>query len=462
MIYDGAVDVTLRSRGHKVKLKQSFDRVLPVSRWSSGRGGVAAIAGGTAIGQAVAIALSPVLSRLYTPTDFGVFTIMSSIVAVVSTVAALRMDLAIVLPKADRDAVTLAALGLISISLTTVVGFIVIAVFGSAVAALFSQPSLRSWLWLVPIAAALMAAYLLLNQLAIRHQRYSAIGRRNLLQSIATVVTQLSLGLAGLQKGGLIVGLAVGQLVSVVSLLGSSRLLARDTRSGLSPARFRPMLSRYRRFPLLSAPSGLLNVAGLQLPVLMITFGYGAAVGGWLGLTQRVLSFPVMLLGSAVAQVYVGRLASSLRADNGGASRIFWRASRHLSVVAAAMALIIFLTGPPVFAGVFGAEWRMSGEFARALSVALAIQLLAAPVSQTLMVFERQWSQLAWDAGRLVLLCSAVAISMALGAEATVTIWVFSAGSALAYLATWLLAWRTIARAARQTDGLALSTEPSS
>lgn len=54
----------------------------------------------------------------------------------------------------------------------------------------------------------------------------------------------------------------------------------------------RKALSRYRRFPLFLAPSGLLKVLGQQLPVLLVAYWYGSSVAGWLGLTLRVWPSP--------------------------------------------------------------------------------------------------------------------------------------------------------------------------
>lgn len=57
---------------------------------------------GTTITQAIPIAISPILTRIYTPEDFGIFALYMSVVSIVSVVATGCYELAIMLPKKDE------------------------------------------------------------------------------------------------------------------------------------------------------------------------------------------------------------------------------------------------------------------------------------------------------------------------------------------------------------------------
>jgi len=58
--------------------------------------GVVAIAGGTAIAQAVGVLLSPIITRLYTPEAMGLWGLFVSFLGVASVVSTLRYEVAIV------------------------------------------------------------------------------------------------------------------------------------------------------------------------------------------------------------------------------------------------------------------------------------------------------------------------------------------------------------------------------
>lgn len=422
-----------------------------VAKLSPSRRGVLSIFGGTAGGQLLALVSAPVLSRLYSPSDFGVFTLTSSFVAVIGTIAALRFELAVPLPESERDARGLVALGLISTGATFVFTSAVVWLAGGRLALVFDQPHLMPWLWCVPATSALVGVYLLLNQLAIRHRRYRAIGRRNLLQSVALVATQVGAGAAGLRSGGLILGLAVAQLTSALSLLRGSGLRTPDSEASHRLATLQHLARRYRHFPLLLAPSGLLNVMGLQLPVVLIAYWYGSSVAGWVGLTQRVLSLPVMLLGSAIAQVYLAELARAARHDFARARQLFSTASRRLLAIALPLGLALVLLARFLFERVFGDQWLTSGRYAQALAPSLVAQLVATPVSQTLIVFGRQRAQLCWDAARLLVILAAVSICHLAQASAQTTISTFGIVSAAAYCVSWALSFHAITHAGDRT-----------
>jgi O-antigen/teichoic acid export membrane protein len=99
-----------------------------------------------------------------------------------------------------------------------------------------------------------------------------------------------------------------------------------------------------------------------------------------------------------------------------------------------------------IFHVVFGAQWDVSGSIARALSITVALQFFASPLSQTLIVFERTFLQLAWDIGRLLTAVLTVVVCHAVGLSLLPTIWVLSLSSAVAYAVSWDLSRRTVAR----------------
>jgi O-antigen/teichoic acid export membrane protein len=74
-------------------------RILPKSRFARS---VAVVTAGSALGQGLVVASAPLLTRLYTPADFGVLAVYGSIVSLVAVVAALRYEFAIALPGHDK------------------------------------------------------------------------------------------------------------------------------------------------------------------------------------------------------------------------------------------------------------------------------------------------------------------------------------------------------------------------
>lgn len=428
-------------------LPHAVQRRLTANRW-----GALAILSGTSLAQVLALLAAPFLARIFSPADFGVFAIVLSVSFTAGSVAALRFEMAIPLARDDRDAHGLLVLGLCALFITGTLGLVSVLSFGGAAASLLNAPDVQPWLLLAPLLSTFLGLILLLSQMAVRQRRYAAIGRRSVLQQVLTISVQLTAGLAHVRPGGLIVGLAAGQAGAVLSLLSGAGLRSEDARAGRVPGRLRFLLKRYRNCPLFLTPSGLANALGQQGPLLLMAFFYSTSVAGLFGLAQRVLLVPISSIGQSVSQVYLGELA---RMNEGSAKRsrdLFISTSRRLCVISATLTIPIFLCAPALFQFVFGDRWASSGDYGRAIALTLFAQLVVAPVSQTLVMLERQVTQMWWDFGRLILTAAAVALPAAAGQPSIVTAWVLSGSSAFAYLILWMLARRAVDEAVRRAE----------
>lgn len=429
------------------QLMARFSPIASIRQMNRTTKGTLQIVGGTAAGQIIVILSAPLLSRLYTPLDFGVFTVIFSLVTLATTIMALRFDLAIPLPENDSDGYSVVFLALWCVLVTTLIGAVLAMLLGPQVASVLGQSQIASWLWSVPIVAAAASTFTILNQLAIRQQRYAAIGRRSVLQQLVGTATQIVAGAIHPGPGGLILGTAIGQTAGSISLCRRSGLRSDAAASGRKLIAIRNAATRYRNFPLVLAPSGLVNALGVLLPVILIAYYYGVAEAGLLGLTQRVLSVPMALLGASIAQTYLGELSRRRHSPTGDCAALFTVASRRLLIAGVTFSVPIGVLGPLLFDTFFGSDWAESGTFARALAVSLAAQLLAAPLSQTLVVFEKQTVMITWDVGRLVLVILAIVIPSTSGSSVQITIWSLSLSSTAAYLVLWLASRRTVRNA---------------
>ena len=65
---------------------------------------VSILVSGTIVAQVIAVLASPILSRLYSPEQFGEYAIFITIVGLLSTISSLSYEMAIVKQKEEFDA----------------------------------------------------------------------------------------------------------------------------------------------------------------------------------------------------------------------------------------------------------------------------------------------------------------------------------------------------------------------
>lgn len=403
-------------------------------------GAVSRILAGSVTGQGLVMLSYPVLARLFDPTEFGLLVVFTSIVSMLGVLSTASLESAVLIPADEDEAAAVAWASLGSVLLTASATALVWWFAGPAIAAALGSPQLGGYWWLFGFTVLAIGTYLLLTEWMVRAQQYGALARRNLLQGVGQVVTQVGLGAAGVRPIGLLLGLGVSRLCGVGGALSQGGLLRRDRPRA---AQVWAAVRRYRRFPLVASWSKLINTAGLQLPLLLISVLYGDARAGLLGLVVRVIGGPVGVIGQAVYQVFTAEASAKVR----GADRelaAFTRRSvlRMLAVGAGPVALIIAL-GPFAFGLVFGPEWVQAGHFAQLLALAYLAEFAVTPISQTLFILERQGVQLFWDVTRLLLTAGGALACGVLGAPIDVAVAVLAVAHITSYTLLYLLSMRS-------------------
>ena len=350
--------------------------------------GVLTLASANAAGQLIMLAATPVLTRLYNPDAFGVLAVFSALMGVVLVVSSLRYEMAIPLPRTDRNASQLLVLA-ISINLVTA-GLIALAVYflRHKMAAWMDTPELATMLWLLPIAILTAGSYKTLNFWAVRNRDYKRIARTKISQALGNVLTQIAGGLAGLGPFGLVAGQVVGQSVGISRLasgIGLRRFLRRTLKSSL---RNRALIKAHHHFPKYDVPAAGVNAVSTQLPNFLLAGLFNPAAAGFYYLAQRILATPMSMVGQAVAQVLYGQSREDLR--HGVFQQTVRRVLLVLVLIVGPPALLVFIFAEPAFVLIFGEAWRQAGSFAGWLVIGLAVQFVYSPLSMVLMATEGQ------------------------------------------------------------------------
>jgi O-antigen/teichoic acid export membrane protein len=416
--------------------------------------GVVTILTGSVAGQGLVLLSYPFLTRLYDPADFGLLTVFTAIVGIIGVVSAASLESAIPIPKDVKEAVAVAWAGLFCVGIVTACTVIVGFVAGTQIAALLGVPRLSDMWWLVPLAVLAIGVYLIFSEWMIRNRSYARLGRRNLLQGLGQVSTQVGLGLAGVKPLGLLLGLPVGRIFGVGGVAVRGGLL-REPIPKLSA--IKAAVRRYRRFPLIASWSNLLNTVGLEVPLLVIAALYGDVQAGLIGLTVRVIAGPATIIGQAVSQVFTGEVGARLRDTAGPLAPWVKRGVLRLLALGALPTVLLVLLGPDLFRIVFGEQWVDAGRYAQLLAVAYLAAFCVGPITPTLFLLERQGLELTWVIVRLTLTIGAPLACGLAGAPITLAIVLLSLAHVLSYVLLYTLTMRASRSADRHSRG---GTEP--
>jgi O-antigen/teichoic acid export membrane protein len=330
------------------------------------------LAGG-ALAQALPLLLGPLLTRLYTPQDFGIYHLFAAVAANIAVVACARYEFALPLAADEDEAAALRTLCLRLLVAVTALSTLAALAWAWVIAA--------AWpLWL-PASVAALGLVSLATLWATRAQRFRALAASRVVQHGGGSLLQAA---AGLLHAG-VAGLIAAPIVAAASTAAVLRLPLRS-----ASHRVREVAARHREFPLLNTPHAFAGALQDTLAVALIAASQGAAAAGFWGLTLRYLKAPATLVGSAVSQALYPTLAQRGAGATPEARAAVVRVMAMLALIASPLVLLLWALGPWAFAWAFGDAWREAGELARSLALYIGVHFVAAPLAVVTMAWEAQ------------------------------------------------------------------------
>lgn len=432
-----------------ISLPQKFGRI-----WRSHFvHNVTVVSSGVAGAQVITIVLSPIITRLYGPEAFGLLGTFTAIMAVITPIAALSYPIAIVLPKEDVHAMSIAKLSVfISVGIATLLALL-LTITEDQLAALLKIQEISSFLWLIPLLMVFSSFLQTLQQWLIRKKQFQIMARAGILNAL--IINCLKIGL-GLVKpiASVLIGLtAIGSgihagLLAYGGKKYKKKYCAQDEDSKKTAALW-IVAKKYYDFPLYRAPQLFINAISQSLPVLMLVAFFGPASAGFYALCNRLLQMPSQLIGKSVGDVFYPRITEATH-NGENLTRILVKTTLALAVVGILPFGLVVTFGPWLFGFVFGAEWVIAGEYARWMAVMSFFYFLNRPAVISVPVLGLQKGLLIYEFFSTGSKFLAMYVGLIVFNDDRIFVALFSIFGALAYIL--LILWILISSLLREKD----------
>jgi len=353
-------------------------------------GDITRLFSGNAFASAVLLISAPLIARIYSPEDFGVFSWIAAIVAIFPVLSSLGYSTAVLLPKDERDAVSLAQLSLV---ITTIIALFVFVLSRFLVLPHSEQPIERAYsvsLPAIPVLIFLSGLCVTLRNLALRRGHINTL-------SISRVVEVVVDKFGALTIGAFFWATAPVLLATrAVGLVGSSIVLGKcytplDWRTGYaSISRAKRVAIRYRQYPLFGGPAILFFGMARNLPLIMLGTLFSAETVGQYGMALRIIETPLFAFGDSAFRSFFREISKNQGISNNHQAATESLFSGVLSLTLCPL-IIFFFVSSTLFGLVMGQEWAQSGGIAGWLVVLGVGSLIVRPFSAFFHLFDRQW-----------------------------------------------------------------------
>jgi O-antigen/teichoic acid export membrane protein len=361
---------------------------------------------GTGLAQIIPLAVTPILARIYSPEQFGVFALVLAVASSLSVVATGRYELAIMLPRKDVDAANIA---MASVAINFAVSFLLFAgawLFNDAISNALGNHLMSRWLYFVPLAVLLNGIYLNLNYWSNRKKLYFLMANRRVIQSGGTAAVQLGLGVLRAGAGGLVLGSISGQALAVGMMARMVHSHSPQLWRSIDRRKMWVLMKRYKNCAKFLVPAHTLGAVAAQLPSIFINATFGLAASGFFMLAERVVGSPLSLVSGSIADVFRQQISQSYLAGK-HCRREFLSTLRKLTVIATPPFLVLLFFAPALFAMLFGEKWRVSGEYAQLMCPMFYLRFITNPLSVVAIIAQKNKYELLFQGGLLTALMAA-------------------------------------------------------
>ncbi len=322
--------------------------------------------------QGIALALAPLLTRLYSPAEFGVFGVFTAVASLAASVASLGLDAAIVVERDPEQARFTYGLSLVlAAGAALAAAAVAVAAFMSGWTGGLPAPVLA----MVPLSVLALGWGQVVVGRALALERAVAVAAGRFVRAAGVGAVQMALAAISASGMALVAGAVIGQVAAATAVA----LLLRHTpgpRAGA--AGFRAVARRHGTLLGWSAPQMLLNNLGASAAPMVLAAHFPDTVIGNFALANRVVQVPAVTLGEAMRQSLL-KSASDTAGDAAALSRLLARSTVALGAVLGAAAVVGWYEAPAVFAVVFGERWRVAGSYAAWLLIGQAAGIANIP-----------------------------------------------------------------------------------
>ena len=345
--------------------------------------------------KVIAVAALPLITRLYTPAEYGIYALYVATISFASVFFSGRYELAVLLPKKNSEASNLLAVSLALCGIFTIICLLLILLGKGVFLKIGGEKDFSLFIPYLPFALFFLSVNTVFSFWFLRQKAYTIQSTNRVIVAGVTAGCQLLAGWIDTGARGLvyghIIGLAAGVGFFSVHLFKFNFMI-----SDLSWADMKKFATRYKKFPLLSVWDVFANRFALFIPVWLLTMFYSPSVAGLFSMARNIYGIPTSLIGEPVSRVFLQKAGEEV-AKSGTTHRLVRQT--FLTVTGISFICIggIALCAPFAFGIVFGKQWDGAALLALSLLPLAWMRFLVVPVSPALIAHERQGLNLLWQ-----------------------------------------------------------------
>lgn len=336
------------------------------------------------IAQVILIITTPIITRLYSPAEFGEFTIFSNIAMILIPIINARYDLLIVNAKNDRSANILSQ---ISFLISLLILLILIPIL--AISAWLYPNFILDFIFIIIMLFLVSLTNIFTNYLN-KERKYKVLSLINVFRAGSMALLQIIFGLLSLGSLGLIIGFSLSYITGIT--LGY-KTFKKHFNIVRNKEETKALFLENKNQLVYSTPSILLNSLSFSVVVFFIGILYTNTEVGIYGMAIRVLGIPVTIISLGLSKIFMQQ-ANDYYIERGNFRNLLLKFSSTLVIVSIILYVPLYLFSEELVNILLGHSWVDAIIVIKIVIPLFVIRLIVSTVSLSVIVLQKQQLEL--------------------------------------------------------------------
>ncbi|HAR4402765.1 TPA: oligosaccharide flippase family protein [Staphylococcus aureus] len=336
------------------------------------------------IAQVILIITTPIITRLYSPAEFGEFTIFSNIAMILIPIINARYDLLIVNAKNDRSANILSQ---ISFLISLLILLILIPIL--AISAWLYPNFILDFIFIIIMLFLVSLTNIFTNYLN-KERKYKVLSLTNVFRAGSMALLQIIFGLLSLGSLGLIIGFSLSYITGIT--LGY-KTFKKHFNIVRNKEETKALFLENKNQLVYSTPSILLNSLSFSVVVFFIGILYTNTEVGIYGMAIRVLGIPVTIISLGLSKIFMQQ-ANDYYIERGNFRNLLLKFSSTLVIVSIILYVPLYLFSEELVNILLGHSWVDAITVIKIVIPLFVIRLIVSTVSLSVIVLQKQQLEL--------------------------------------------------------------------
>lgn len=343
---------------------------------------------GTVISQLIVLLSTPILSRIFTPENFGVLSIFTSISTILGSIYTLKFELPIVLPRKRKYSIYLMILSIFFSIFFSIITLLIFIVWKDHIFGYFNLNQNSNLFLLVPCTTLFIGVSASIQQWFVRERKFNVLSNSNIIQSSSNSVVSLLLGIAGVYTSGLIFGQIVSYLFGIFYLIYTF-YLDKNYNKFISKVdlerNLKNTFNSYVNYPKFMIVTTLLSVLSYQIIPIILQRLFSTEFVGYYSMANRLSLLPSVVIGSAIGRVFRAEVAFKAN-ENEDIRPLFFATLKKMLVLGVSIYGLLAIIAPFLFSVFLGDSWKPAGDITRRLVIFIFAQFIVQTFYDILLV----------------------------------------------------------------------------